>query len=266
MTKMQNFYGFDRTPFSKDIAFRQMYRYPQLEELLERVAATAEDGSGMLVTGRAGTGKTTAIRGFLDTLGSSYRTIYLGQYQHGNALFARLGLEFGLRTNMWRHKRIVGLTQKISDESSSGRRLVLIIDEAHLLEKATLEDIRLLTNTDMDRRSPMSLILIGQRWLRGVLRGEMSEALHQRLRLRYALEGLTEIQTKEYVHHHLQLAGCTKSLFSAASLQNIFIASEGIPRQINNICYEALLVGAAKGAQKVDERIVNWVIDQRDLS
>lgn len=267
MTKIQEFYGFERTPFSKDIAYRDMYRYQQVEELLARVEATAEDGSGLLVTGRAGTGKTTAIRGFLDTLGSNYRVIYLGQYQQGHALLARLGVEFGLRANMWKHKRIVGLVQKISDESSLGRRLVLVIDEAHVLDPSTLEDIRLLTNADMDRRSPLSLIMIGQRWLRALLRHEKSEALHQRLRLRYALEGLTETQVKEYVQHHLVLAGCSKTLFSAKSLKNIFVASEGIPRQINNICYEALLVGASKGdRQKVEDRVVDWVIDQRDLS
>jgi hypothetical protein len=86
------------------------------------------DGSGLLVTGRAGSGKTTAVRGFLDTLGAKHRMIYLGQYQFGNALFAKLGLEFGLRVNTWAKKRMVNLVQKISEESSSGRRLILVID------------------------------------------------------------------------------------------------------------------------------------------
>lgn len=265
MSKMQDFYGFTKAPFSKDIMFRDLYRYAQLEELFARLSVTAEDGSGLLVTGRAGTGKTTTIRGFLDSLGSRYRIIYLGQYQHGHALFARLGLEFGLRVNMWSKKRMVGLVQKISEESSTGRRLVLVIDEAQLLDKATFEDIRLLTNADMDRRSPMSLIMIGQRWLRGILNGEQQEALHQRLRLRYALEGLTEAQTKEYIEHHLNLVGCSKQLFTSSALKTIFIASEGLPREINNICYESLLIGSEKQATKIDEKTVNWVIDQRDL-
>lgn len=266
MSAMQEFYGFSRAPFSKDMPFRELFRYEQLEELFVRLGATAEDGSGLLVTGRAGTGKTTAIRGFLETLGSRYRTIYLGQYQHGNALFTRLGLEFGLRANTWGKKRMVGLVQKLSEESTSGRRLILVIDEAQLLDKPTFEDIRLLTNVDMDRRSPMSLIMIGQRWLRNMLYGENQEALHQRLRLRYALEGLSEAQTRDYIQHHLKLAGCDRTLFTAGALKNIFGASEGIPREINNICYEALLVGAEKRVQKIDEKIVNWVIDQRELS
>jgi type II secretory pathway predicted ATPase ExeA len=161
---------------------------------------------------------------------------------------------------------MVHLVRRISEESSSGRRLVLVIDEAHLLEKPTIEDIRLLTNADMDRRSPMSLIMVGQRWLRGMLKVETQEALYQRLRLRYALEGLTQTETEEYVQHHLNLAGNCKVTFTPAAMNLIFVASEGILREINNICYESLLVAAAKKTRKIDEGIVSWVIDQRDLS
>lgn len=266
MTGMQEFYGFQRTPFSKDLSFKELYRYSQLELLFQRLQATTEDGTGLLVTGRAGTGKTTAIRGFLDSLGGRHRVIYLGQYQRGTALFARLGLEFGIRKHLLGPKRMVSLVQKISDESSAGRKLVLVIDEAHLLEKPTFEDIRLLTNADMDRRSPMSLIMMGQRWLRSMLKNEGQEALYQRLRLRYALEGLSEEETGEYIQHHLSLAGGPKSVFTDAAVRIIFVASEGILREINNICYESLLVGAAKKSKKIDENIVNWVVDQRELS
>lgn len=266
MPTIQEHFGFQRTPFSKDVSFRELYRYPQLEQLFDRLRSTTEDGTGLLVTGRAGTGKTTAIRGFLDSLPARHRVIYLGQYQRGTALFARLGLEFGIRKHLVGPRRMVGLVQKISEESSAGRKIVLVIDEAHLLERPTFEDIRLLTNADMDRRSPMSLIMLGQRWLRGMLKSEGQEALYQRLRLRYALEGLSEKETKEYIQHHLELAGNGKSLFTAGAVGLIFVASEGILREVNNICYESLLVAATKKVAKVDETVVSWVIDQRELS
>lgn len=266
MPTVQEFYGFRRSPFSKDVSFKELYQYPQLELLFDRLAETTADGAGLLVTGRAGTGKTTAVRGFLDSLGARHRVIYLGQYQRGSALFARLGLEFGLRTHLVGPKRMVGLVQKVTEESGSGRKLVLVIDEAHLLEKPTFEDIRLLTNSDMDRRSPMSLIMLGQRWLRGMLKKEGHEALYQRLRLRYALEGLSEQETREYIQHHLKLAGCATMLFSDAACKLVFVASEGILREINNICYESLLVGTGRKAGIINEDIVNWVIDQRDIS
>lgn len=266
MATMQDYYGFERAPFTKDLSYKELYRYPQLEQLFERLRATVADGTGLLVTGRAGTGKTTAIRGCLDSLEAKYRVIYLGQYQKGTALFARLGLEFGIRKHLIGSRRMVSLVQRVTEESNAGRKLVLVIDEAHLLERPTFEDIRLLTNADMDRRSPMSLIMLGQRWLRGMLKSDVQEALYQRLRLRYALEGLTEEETREYIQHHLELAGNGKVVFSPQAVKLIFVASEGILREINNICYEALLVGFSKKAKKVDENIVNWVVDQRELS
>lgn len=266
MATIQEYFGFKRTPFSKDLSFRELYRYPQLEQLFDRLQSTTDDGTGLLVTGRAGTGKTTAIRGYLDSLGARHKIIYLGQYQRGTALFARLGMEFGIRKHLLGPKRMVGLVQKISEESSAGRKIVLVIDEAHLLEKPTFEDIRLLTNADMDRRSPMSLIMMGQRWLRGMLKSEGQEALYQRLRLRYSLEGLSEKECKEYIQHHLELAGNGKTIFTNAAITNIFVASEGILREINNICYESLLVAVSKRASKVDDATVNWVVDQRELS
>jgi type II secretory pathway predicted ATPase ExeA len=266
MTTMQEYYGFERAPFSKDLSYKELYRYPQLEQLFERLRVTTADGAGLLVTGRAGTGKTTAVRGFLDSLEAKYRVIYLGQYQKGTALFAKLGLEFGIRKHLIGARRMVSLVQRVTDESNSGRKIVLVIDEAHLLERPTFEDIRLLTNADMDRRSPMSLIMLGQRWLRGMLKSDIQEALYQRLRLRYALEGLSEGETKEYIQHHLELAGNGKVIFTNEAIKIIFVASEGILREINNICYEALLVGFSKKAKKIDPAIVNWVVDQRELS
>ena len=192
--------------------------------------------------------------------------IYLGQFQRGTALFAKLAMEFGIRKSLFSPARMVNLVHRISEESSSGRKLILVVDEAHLLERPTFEDLRLLTNADMDRRSPMSLIVIGQRWLRSMLKVEALEALNQRLRLRFALEGLSEKETTEYIRHHLNRAGCTREIFTPGAISLIFVASEGILREINNICYESLLVAHSKKAKKVDERIAAQVIDQRELS
>lgn len=266
MPTMREIYGLEKSPFLKNVELKNMFRYPQLEQLFERLAVTADDGSGLLITGRAGCGKTTATRAYLSSLDAKYRVIYLGQFQHGSALFASLGAEFGIRSNMWGKKRMLYLAQNISRETASGRRLVLVIDEAHLLDRTTFEDLRLLTNADMDSRSPMSLIVIGQRWLRSTLRNVVHEALYQRLRLRFALEGLSEQETNDYILHHLQLAGCAKTPFTKAAMKSIFVASEGILREVNNICYEALLAGAEQNEKRIDEQIVEWVIDQRELA
>ena len=124
--------------------------------------------------------------------------------------------------------------------SGAGKQLLLVVDEAHLLEGSTLEDIRMLTNTDMDRRSDVIPIMLGQLWLRTKLKNLGHEALYQRLRFRYGLEGLTLKQATAYVKHHLMLVGCDRDLFTAAAMKGLFQASGGILREINNLCLRYL--------------------------
>jgi len=99
-------------------------------------------------------------------------------------------------------QRILQITQRLELQSAN-KNIVIVVDEAHLLDQATLEDLRLLTNQDMDRRSPVSILILAQHWLRFVLQKQGYEALYQRLRLRFALEGLSEEQTFAYIKHHL---------------------------------------------------------------
>lgn len=102
--------------------------------------------------------------------------------------------------------------------------------------------------------------------MRQTLRQSKYEALYQRLRLRFALEGLSEAETNDYIHHHLLLAGCTKVPFTKSAMRAVFMASDGILREVNNICYEALLAGAERNQKRIDEQLVEWVVDQRDLA
>ena len=181
-------------------------------------------------------------------------------------MIARILQELGAKPNLAWANRTIKLTQKFQDTLRSGRRLVLIIDEAHLLEHQTLEDIRLLTNLDMDRSTGVSVLLLGQHWLRGVLKKIGNEALYQRLRLRLSLEGLTEEQTGGYIRHHMTLAGCTADVFTEEAITEIFAAAEGILREINNIAYECLFMTSQTNQQYVDKQLVTAVLNQRELN
>ncbi|MBV8100855.1 MAG: AAA family ATPase [Verrucomicrobia bacterium] len=220
-----------------------------------------------LITGRAGTGKTTGIRGFLESLPSSkYRIVYVGQEQRSSGVITRLLHELGAKTSVaWAH-RTLKLTQKLQDTIRAGRQLVIVIDEAHLLEQQTLEDIRLLTNLDMDRNTGISVFLLGQHWLRSILKKVGNEALYQRLRLRLALEGLTQVQTGEYIRHHLRLAGTEEQIFTEDAIAEIFAVSEGILREINNIAYDAMFNAVEAGVKIIDKAFLKRVLDQRELN
>jgi type II secretory pathway predicted ATPase ExeA len=140
-----------------------------------------------------------------------------------------------------------------------------VVDEAHLLERQALEEIRMLSNSEMDRRSLISIIFLGQIWLRDRLKYREYEALNQRLRLRYALEGLTEKETGQYIQHHLSLAGCTKELFTADAIKQVFLASGGLLRPINNICYASLVKAMSSGKKTADAALVKRVVQEQEV-
>ncbi len=130
----------------------------------------------------------------------------------------------------------------------------------------TLEEIRLLTNAEFDRTSPLSVILVGQLSLRTRLKAAGFEALNQRLKYRYALEGFTEDDTATYIKHRLRIAGLKEDIFTADAIKRIFLAAEGIPREINNLCTSAWLKAQSTGSSKVDAKLVGLLIDQRELN
>jgi type II secretory pathway predicted ATPase ExeA len=264
---LKDWFGLNSTPFSKNISINDLFRYDQIEQLFRLLQATVDDGSMALVTGRAGTGKTTGIRSYLESLPSSkYRVVYVGQEQRSSGVTMRLLHELGARTSIaWAH-RTLKLTQKLQDTIRAGRHLIIVIDEAHLLEQQTLEDIRLLTNLDMDKSTAISVFLLGQHWLRSILKKVGNEALYQRLRLRLALEGLSQAQTGDYIRHHLRLAGTEEEVFTEDAIAEVFAASEGILREINNIAYEAMFLAAQTNVRIIDKGFLQRVLDQRELN
>lgn len=261
-----NYFELSRTPFGKDLSRQELFIYPQLEELEEMISPTVADRSMLLVTGRAGTGKTTPVRAFLGELPRQYKVIYLGQDRRGNSLFARLADELGLRPELSRNYRSLHLSKRIENEVLvGGKELVLVVDEAHLLERDTLEELRLLSNSEMDRKSLITIFLLGQIWIRDRLKYREYEALNQRLRLRYALEGLSEHETGNYIRHHLSLAGTAKELFTPDAIKQIFVASGGILRQINNICFASLVKAKLAKRKTVDAAIVKKVVQEQEV-
>jgi type II secretory pathway predicted ATPase ExeA len=267
MREFTEWFGLKRIPFDKDIDQRDAFIYPQIQELHQKLDLALKTQTGLLVTGQAGTGKTTGVRIFLDDLApTKYRTLYLGNDQAGKSMFARMASELGLRLSMGAN-RMLQITNHIKRHIiGANQQFILVVDEAHLLDWRTLEDIRLLTNCDMDRRTSVTLILVGQLWLRSKLKNSGNEALYQRMRFRYGLEGLTKKQTAEYIQKQLSLAGCSKEIFTDGAYSQIFQASGGILREINNLTVDAMVQGANLDLAKVDEKLMKLVIDQRETS
>lgn len=255
-------------PFSKHFPTDGVFSYSQFDELTQLLKRTIDERSMALITGQAGVGKTTAVRAFIDELPTNkYQIVYVGQDQEGVNLSRRLASSLGIPPQRSRAHTWLLISQYLADNlREQGKEVILIVDEAHLLENTTLQDIRLLTNADFDRTSPLILILIGQLQLRSRLKMTGQEALNQRLRFRYALEGLTEEETADYIRHRLQIVNANEDLFADDALKTIFLASQGIPREINNYCTVAIMHAQAKDLQKIDGKLIRHVVDQREAN
>ena len=256
------------TLFGKNVPREEMFAYDQFKELHSLLALTVQQRSMSLVTGQAGVGKTTGVRSFVDELPTNkYQIIYAGQDHDGGNLSRRLASSLGIQPKHFRSHTWLAISQHLADNLiEQGKELVLVMDEAHLLDDRTLEEIRLLTNNDFDRNSALTVIMVGQLSLRSRLKQTGFEALNQRLRFRYALEGFSADETADYIKVRLRSADLDDDFFSADSIKAIFLAAQGIPREINNICTSALLKAQSLAANKVDAKIVRAVLDQREIN
>jgi len=255
----ETYYGFTQTPFTRAVAPAALFASEQHQELLARLRYLVQSRGFGLVTGEVGSGKSTAVRALAASLDGS-RTPVLYVSQSGltpRNLYRDLGLQLGLDPGFYTADTRRAVTQAIWDaHSGHDRRPLIVIDEAHLLSPAMLEEIRFLTNFGMDSASPMALCLVGQPELRHRLRLRAFEAISQRVTLRFHLSGLPEAETKAYIQHHLKVAGVAHPLFSDEATHLIHHFTKGIPRRINNVATACLLAGFVEQKSLIDEATV----------
>ena len=256
ISKLQGFYGFTRMPFGRGLAPGMLHRHATHGEAAARITWAVTEKTLGVVTGEVGVGKTVAARAALAGLDPArHITIYVGNPAVGtrgicHAIVTALGQAPRFHTAMLIPQASGALA---TEHAERGRTPVLIIDEAHLLDAAQLEGIRMLTNHDMDSASPFAALLIGQPTLRRRLKLGQLAALDQRIAIRYAMPGMTSAETAGYITHHLKLAGRADPLFSDDATTLIHDAARGLPRAVNNLAVQALIAAYADRKAIVDE-------------
>jgi type II secretory pathway predicted ATPase ExeA len=133
------------------------------------------------------------------------------------------------------------------------RRVVLVVDEAHLMQPDQLEEIRLLTNSELDSASPFAGILLGQPTLSRQLRTGIFAALDQRIATRFTIKPMDLGESAAYLRHHLTLAGRDDPLFADDAIARLHRTANGLPRALNNAATAALIAAAADGNELVDD-------------
>ena len=254
--RLQSFYGFSRSPFRRDLAAGMLHRHTSHGEAVARIGWCVAERALGVITGEVGAGKTVAVRAALAGLDPSRHTIiYLG-----NPAVGARGLYHGIVTALGGTPRfhkaaLIPQTAEAlaAEHTERGRAVVLVIDEAHLLAADQLEELRLLSNADMDSTSPFAALLVGQPTLRRRIKLGTFAALDQRIALRYTMTGMELSETQSYLAHHLGLVGRSDTLFSDDAIALIHQVSRGLPRAVNNLAVQALVAAFAADKTIVDE-------------
>ncbi len=264
-----DFYRLQQQPFG--VTPDPAYLYPSRThcEALDVLTEGILGGRGFLaLIAEPGMGKTTLLYQVLEGLRDTARVAYLFQTQcDSREFFQYLLSELGVDT---RGMGLVGMHTKLNEmlfaEMLAGKRFVLVVDEAQNLADPVLETVRLLSDFETSHTKLLQIVLAGQPQLAEKLAHPRLVQLLQRITVLSRLEALPPEETARYINHRLRVAGyCGQPLFTPEAMAVIAESSGGIPRNINNICFDALSLGYAEGRKMIGPETVRTVIAKLSL-
>jgi general secretion pathway protein A len=263
-------YGLREQPFGVTPNPRFLHLSPGHREAMASLVYGIESGRGFLaLIAPPGMGKTTLLFQLLERLGGAARTVFLFQTQcDARGLMRSIMVDLGLGAG--EDEDLVTLQSRLNqvliEELQARRKFVLVVDEAQNLEDSALEFARMLSNFETPREKLMHIILAGQPQLAEKLARPSMVQLRQRISMFVRLRPLGVAETGHYIDHRLRVAGYSgDALFNRGAVSAVASLSGGTPRNINNICFNALSLGYAAGKRVIDSDIVREVVADLDL-
>jgi general secretion pathway protein A len=264
------FYKLREQPFGVTPDPRFLYFGATHREALASLLYSVEAKRGFsALVAEPGMGKTSLLFRMLDSLRNSTRTAFLFQTEGDSreilsGVLRDLGIEAPV-TDPGAMRQ--ALNEGLMREVQSGKQVVVVIDEAQNLDPRVLETVRLLSNFETSRQKLMHIVLAGQPGLAAKLADKSMTQLRQRISTLIRLEPFRDDDVVKYIQHRLHAAGHEgASIFTPEALQMISRISQGIPRNINSICFQAMSIGFAMQAKRIGAEIVSEVISDLDFN
>lgn len=258
-TSLIQHFGLQTIPFPKAASDNCLLRHQPLVDIIDRIRFAVDRDSPALLVADSGCGKSTATALFARSLdAASYHVLYTSLTTVAPFSFiSQIAVACGLKPARFKGQTAAALCAHLR---GLPKRTVLLVDEAHLLPDDSLQDLRLLTADDFDRKSPFALVLIGQPVLRERLGEPRHDALAQRLAVRLRLRPLNETELPLFLDCHLKAVGARKTVFSNDAMPIVFHHSRGVPRRVQNIALEAMRAAMTAGKTTVDADAVQQAV------
>ena len=255
----KSFYGLTFNPFDKSISEGYAFCSHDHQQMLSRLDYLKNTRGIGLFTAPPGMGKTFALRCFAKTLNPnlfqlSYiclSTVSVSEFYH------QFCFELGLDYNSKKIVMFRNIQERLLNFFKEKRKtFILAIDESQYLNAGILRDLKMLMNANFDSLDYFALVLIGQPYLGSILEKPIHEALKQRIIVHYNYEGFTSDEGTEYIYSRIEAAGGARSIIDEAAVHAVANFSQGIPRIINSVMTDALILGTQMQKSTIDTEII----------
>jgi len=263
------YFGFVTEPFTNEIKAAALFISAALKTLSQRLTHHLARRGIALITGDVGSGKTTAIRAFVETLDKTHHDIvYIDDPTLGlRGIWHSIAEQLHLNDRYFKWQLMPTLKATLEKNFVDYRKTtVIIIDDAQLLKPAALDELRLFTNFRFDSASPLTLILLAQPEFSKLIQLTSLAAFNQRITLRSHLTGLAQDEVKPYIKQQLAIAGRTDELFTDDVIAEIYHQAKGLPRLINTLCYQCLFEIYLQSKNIVDIPTIEQVLCNYEIA
>ena len=260
----QKFFRLKENPFKLAPNPDYLFLGSDHEEALAHLKYGIWQGEGFIsITGKQGVGKTITCMTFIAGLDEKAEVAYISNpILSSKQLLSKIFRKFKISSAKYNGKSLLNAFYSfLMEKRRSGKRVVLIIDDAEKLERDTIEQIRLLSNLETNRDKLLQIILIGQPELTKMLSSYELRQIGQRISVNYHINPLTFLEAKDYILHRLNVASQgTQIEFDQSVFRHIFRYSGGIPRLINIACDKILLTSYLYGQRRIIGNIAKIAI------